>query len=224
MMQELVLKLGSQLHYFCMMGDVDNVLKCLKGRDDNLFTMDDCNYWTPAHWAANYDKSECLALLKSYDAVDTPSFRSMAIPLHIACERGNYNCVRVLLGPNCKLNSQDYQGDTPLHKAAAGGHLNCIQLLILAGAQINVQNFSNRTPTEVAAMAGHFEVASTLNEITAHQNQQNSISTRDPNKDNHCAAPLCRTSVGNCFKRQNAPDFDDPLDKRRKYNVFVGAL
>ncbi|THD23815.1 Ankyrin repeat domain containing protein 10 [Fasciola hepatica] len=207
-MQYELLRVDSPLHYYCMTGDTHTTLKLLNTGDDELFAMDDLHCWTPAHWAANYGRTECLRILKSHDATSTPSFRSMALPLHIAAERGHVDCVRLLLDGNCKINTQDYQGDTPLHKAARGGHLLCIQALVSAGARAE-------TPSEIAALAGHFEISTALNEV-ARINRVQALHMDTSSVDSHERFPNPR--------KRSSRGVDEVLDKRRKFTDPVLQL
>ncbi|VDP73113.1 unnamed protein product [Echinostoma caproni] len=225
-MQYELLRIDSPLHYYCMTGDIPTTMNLLKTGDDELFSMDDFHCWTPAHWAANYGRTECLRLLKAHNATSTPSFRSMALPLHMASERGHIDCVRLLLDENCKINTQDYQGDTPLHKAARGGHVPCIQALVAAGARaeyvsiclsdfLSIKNFSSRTPSEIAALAGHFEISAALNEVARVNRAQALLNdTTMVNPYEHIPNPRKRSNRG----------VDEVLDKRRKFTDPVLQL
>ncbi|KAF7255488.1 hypothetical protein EG68_07339 [Paragonimus skrjabini miyazakii] len=140
MMHQDFLKKASPLHYCCMTGDIQSLAELIQQNEGDVCTMDDLHYWTPAHWAASFNRLDCLRILKMRGAVNTPSFRSMVLPLHLACEQGHTECVQLLLSSDCKINTQDYQGDTPLHKAARGGHINCVNLLVHAGARVKIQS------------------------------------------------------------------------------------
>ncbi|KAA0192606.1 Ankyrin repeat domain containing protein 10 [Fasciolopsis buskii] len=215
-MQYELLRIDSPLHYYCMTGDVHTTLKLLNTGDDELFSMDDLHCWTPAHWAANYGRTECLRLLKEHDATSTPSFRSMTLPLHIAAERGHLDCLRLLLDGDCKINTQDYQGDTALHKAVRGGHMSCIQALVAAGARADIKNFSSRTPSEIAALSGYFEIATALNEIARINRIQISHTDTPIAFDSHGPVPNSR--------KRSSRGVDEVLDKRRKFTDPVLQL
>ncbi|KAG5448414.1 Amyloid protein-binding protein 2 [Clonorchis sinensis] len=215
-----LLRRASPIHYFCMTGDIKSMKQLLDNGDDGLLSMDHLHCWTPAHWAANFGRVDCLGLLNRHGATSTPSFRSMLLPLHIACERGFLDCVRLLLGPTCKINTQDAQGETPLHKAARSGHLEAARLLLQAGALPNVRNFSNRTPTELAAFAGHFEVAALINEFI---HTSNGHSVTDVSMDN-TFIPVCWSRDGNSCKRQSLNALTERLDKRRRFDDPVWQI
>ncbi|KAF8569632.1 hypothetical protein P879_00869 [Paragonimus westermani] len=138
MMHQELLKKASPLHYYCMTGDIQSLTELMGQNEEDVCTMDDLHYWTPAHWAASFNR--------------------------------------------------DYQGDTPLHKAARGGHIGCVNLLVHAGARVKIQSA----------------------QVTCD------VSSR---------APLCIPDrPSNCCKRQNLNDFDELLDKRRKFTDPVLQL
>ncbi|KAF6779775.1 hypothetical protein AHF37_00703 [Paragonimus kellicotti] len=217
-MHQELLKKASPLHYCCMTGDIQSLIELIKRNEEDVCTMDDLHYWTPAHWAASFNRLDCLRILKLRGAVNTPSFRSMVLPLHLACEQGHAECVQLLLSSDCKINTQDYQGDTPLHKAARGGHVGCVNLLVHAGARVNVRNFSNKTASEIAAFAGHFGVASVLNEFASIQSAHVTCDV------SHRTPLFIPDRPSNCCKRQNLNAFDELLDKRRKFSDPVLQL
>ncbi|XP_064488125.1 ankyrin repeat and SOCS box protein 13-like isoform X2 [Ornithodoros turicata] len=58
-------------------------------------------------------------------------------PLHVACNRGDINCVRRLLKHGANVNFSCIDGGTPLCDAAARGSVSCIRLLLDHGALVN---------------------------------------------------------------------------------------
>ena len=60
-------------------------------------------------------------------------------PLHIACQKGNLEVVKVILNKNtgtsesaCNLDVPNNQGETPLHCACSKGHVLIVKMLILS--------------------------------------------------------------------------------------------
>jgi hypothetical protein len=69
--------------------------------------------------------------------------------LHMACEDGHVECVRLLLDSNADVQAQDKYGQTGLTLAAWEGQLECLQLMIEAKADISYQ-----PPDDVADALG----------------------------------------------------------------------
>ena len=63
-------------------------------------------------------------------------------PLHLACDRGHNETVRLLLEmAEVDVNVRDGEGQTPLHYAVMCGHKDTCKLLLNAGADPNIRLF-----------------------------------------------------------------------------------
>lgn len=85
-------------------------------------------------------------------------------PLHYACEKNNFESVKIILEqPGVLLNVQDQKGWTPLHRACIRGNYIIVDLLLKhPEVDINIQNYSGRNSLHRAARDGHTKVLSLL--------------------------------------------------------------
>ena len=74
--------------------------------------------------------------------------KSLEIPLHLACEKGEFEIANILIKRSKNLNIQDNSGNTPLHKALICPIKNrlIIMNLIKNGCELNKMNENNETP------------------------------------------------------------------------------
>jgi len=82
--------------------------------------------------------------------------------LHIACEQGDIENVKLLLeSKRFHIHSPSAMEDnTPLHFAAWNGHTNLVRILIeIFNADPNIENNFARTPLHIAAQRGHIDTA-----------------------------------------------------------------
>ncbi|XP_048356849.1 85/88 kDa calcium-independent phospholipase A2 isoform X2 [Sphaerodactylus townsendi] len=103
---------------------------------------------TPLHWAKN---AEMAQLLIEYGCeVNTPSMTGESA-LHIAVQRGRFDCAMVLLTHGAETNTKGKDGNTPLHLAMKQDHLDMIKALVVFGAVVDVPNDFGETPGLLAA-------------------------------------------------------------------------
>ncbi|KAK9876750.1 hypothetical protein WA026_014988 [Henosepilachna vigintioctopunctata] len=90
-------------------------------------------------------------------------FRS---PLHLACQNGKVNLVKILLDYGAHINIKesvnlnkelilDNYYQTPLYLAVANGHLNVVKLLLKNGVNVNMTNSMNRTALHAVVCMGN---------------------------------------------------------------------
>jgi len=93
------------------------------------------------------------------DECDYAGFR----PLHVACDCGCIEAVRVLLDNGAALDARSrhclYQ---PLHLACLNGHEDVARLLLERGADLRASNSHGSEPLHVAAYEGHLAVVQLL--------------------------------------------------------------
>ncbi|KAK6218476.1 ankyrin repeat domain-containing protein 52 [Colletotrichum tabaci] len=82
--------------------------------------------------------------------------------LVVACEKGNLEVARMLLGAGTEVNVIGYRGRTPLYSASMNGHLEVLKLILEEGGDLTVANAAGWTPLQIAADNGHLEVVSLL--------------------------------------------------------------
>jgi len=84
-------------------------------------------------------------------------------PLHISCEKGNEEIVKLLLEKNSKINALDSLRETPLHKASRENHIGTALILLKdENIKINLQNSSNETALHIACENNFENLAQSL--------------------------------------------------------------
>lgn len=63
----------------------------------------------------------------------------------------NIECVDLMIGMGCDINSRDKLGRTPLHFAAATAQYQCVLSLVANGASLTCTDKLSRTPLHYAA-------------------------------------------------------------------------
>ena len=82
---------------------------------------------------------------------DVPA-RSGAVPLHVACLRGDDESTALLIDANCILNVADrLSGATPLIVACGRNQTRCVELLLAARADARIASHDGTTPLAAAA-------------------------------------------------------------------------
>jgi len=82
-------------------------------------------------------------------------------PLHVACEEGRVDSIRMLLTMGAMVNARDKSGATPLFKACEAGHAEAAKLLLSSsvgekgGADLMLKNTAGEAPLYIAALKGH---------------------------------------------------------------------
>jgi ankyrin repeat protein len=66
-------------------------------------------------------------------------------PLIAASSEGHVECVKLLLGAKCDVNSKDKDGTNSVMAASARGHLDVVAALMAAGGNVNDQNSDGHT-------------------------------------------------------------------------------
>ena len=89
-------------------------------------------------------------------------------PLHLACQVGNVDGVKVLLtAEHIKLDAKDGNGDTPLHEACFHGKEKITKMLLkemkkTKKSELMVKNDLGLTPFHLACREAHFNIATDL--------------------------------------------------------------
>jgi len=103
--------------------------------------------------------TECNNIVKLLENVN---FKYGETPLHIACVRGHYLVVNMMIGKGANLNIKNINGVTPLHAAMNFGHADIAKLLILNGADINIKTANGWSPLHTASYNGHIGIVELL--------------------------------------------------------------
>ena len=135
---------------------------------------------------------DCLQWLVDHGAdVNTRNGRGET-PLHQVTQKGNYNCVKVLIkagadvnektkyamgsfvigsqdahydllhGIDTDVNTVSYDGDTALMYAAIYASIECVNLLLESGANVNSESYNGNTALMAAALRGTIECVKAL--------------------------------------------------------------
>lgn len=132
--------------------DIEGIKECLsKGSSPNIGIY----VWTGSSWKEDHKR-----------------------PLHIACEKGNLDIVKLLLQHGANVNAlmefsdgQEEEKDiSPLHIACYHGHVRIVKLLLMYGASVNAATSwlegkewkRGWTCAHIAAVRGHNEVLKIL--------------------------------------------------------------
>ena len=116
-------------------------------------------FLTPLHVAADKEKDSsdrCELLLHHSCKVDAQDENGNH-PLHLACERGHVEAVKVLLSHRADVKALNDAAWTPLH-AAAGGRKDCREvgeILLKHGAETDAVNENGNQPLHLACKRGH---------------------------------------------------------------------
>jgi ankyrin repeat protein len=120
--------------------------------------------WSPLCTAASVGNARvCDALLRRGAAVDRPCRALLGEPaMHVACERGHVEVVRLLLANGAVVDNVNASGFTPLMVAAQEGQRAVAALLLSHGAAVNSVPAAASTPLSVACQHGRREVVHLL--------------------------------------------------------------
>lgn len=126
----------------------------LKIKEISLSTADSKG-WTALHFAAERDNAAiCQLLIASAKAANVNLINAVTLKsntaLHLACFRGFYEVIQVLVTGKANVKGANDEGNTPLHLAVRRENYSKIaDLLIKNGASLNVKNLAGSTPKEL---------------------------------------------------------------------------
>lgn len=118
---------------------------------------------------------ELLSLLKSGKTGVNLKDRFGNSLLSIACNKGHYEAVNMLLQNGADIATPASNGWSPLHSASEIGHIDICALLLKRGMSINTQNRNGSSPLHLSAYNGHcgtiqylISQGSSVNDLTFH--------------------------------------------------------
>lgn len=149
------------LHSVALSGDLETaecLLKhgCLPNSLDN---QDICPLFC-ASTTGNFAVAKLLLLSDSV-VVDQQAADGSS-SLHVACQEGYFDIVKLLLASGADQNLQAKDGFTPLISACQNGHLDIVRLLIENGADISLTTIDSFSILHLASKHGHCNVVDYL--------------------------------------------------------------
>lgn len=126
--------------------------------------------------------------------------KSERLPLCIAADEGDDECVRLLLDAGAKVALRGVMGRTALHYAAYRASARKVQDLIRAGAEVNAEDERGYTPLHLAALVGDEACTRLLLEAGANAN----AGTLDGFTALHFAANQGRADIAELLLRHGA--------------------
>ena len=95
----------------------------------------------------------------------------LTTPLHLACEKGKVDVVRLLLDKGAAVDRADKDGATPLWIACQKGHVDAARLLLEKGAEADRARADGTTPLGMACRYEHGDVEELLRANGAQVNE-----------------------------------------------------
>ncbi len=150
------------LGWACSNGRTD-VVEWLLDSHANIEAPNGINLFTPLHLAATHGQAETVECLLRRGASKERLSSDGITPLFLAAQKGNIDCVRILLQYQAKVDSDNLTMElSPLHTAAYYCHDDVIRLLLENGASIDKLSKMNKTPLFFAANQGRISTIKTL--------------------------------------------------------------
>ena len=174
---------------------------------------------TPLHVAVRENKEEMIKLFLSHGANPTRKTADRSTLLHIACQNGNSNSVRIILESiNCEKKKKeliDFQNNskaTPLILAAKKGYVDCYRAMEIANP--NLKDNTGKTALHYATQKGYQQFVEYLLKHNAD------INVKDQNKNTPLlnAASLYNEKVIDCLL-ERVEEIDDKTAKQLLHDV-----
>ncbi len=155
---------NTPLHYACLRGKMKSV-KFLLSKGANPFERNQYGY-LPLHEAVCHPELLRFLLENVYKKKDLNEVTGCGeTPLHLACEEGVVESVKLLLEKGTNPNAKDEYGRTPLHEACIYGHLEAVKLLIEKGADPNIKDRHGWMAIDHARWHEHPEIVEYLSQL-----------------------------------------------------------
>ena len=86
------------------------------------------------------------------------------IPLHMACEKGHFEIVKILTNhPQCNIEAENDSKQRPFHIACQSGNIDIVQHLVVEkDCDVTAKDKWGDTPLHVACQKGYFEIVKIL--------------------------------------------------------------
>lgn len=128
--------------------------------DNGAFAVEDNTEWHPLHFACRHNFPVKITKLMiangASDFINTKEY--FETPLHIACDKRNFELAKLLLKNGASTNAFEIGGKTPMHLVCGNSQLTfwwqnqlkLLKLLIAKGADINAKDNHGTTPLHLA--------------------------------------------------------------------------
>ncbi|XP_028784604.1 serine/threonine-protein phosphatase 6 regulatory ankyrin repeat subunit B [Neltuma alba] len=116
--------------------------------------------WDELHVAAALDRADDVRrLLKTNPSwpLDSRDHKGRT-PLHLAADKGNIRCARLLVEGGANVNARCNDGSSPLFRAAANGESRMVEMLVEMGADPTITDDRGRSALHIASDEGHKEI------------------------------------------------------------------
>ena len=148
--------------------------------------------WTIAHSIAKDGKPQFLKYLIHDGHCKFNATEYGITPLHLACQEGNLDCAKLLIGCNLdSIQQKASDGITPIFLAAQNGHIEIVKYLLSYGVNVDVVT-QNGTVLHLAVMSGNQECLEALLKYGA--DVEGAIGVTDVD------TPLGQAVFNNCIK------------------------
>jgi hypothetical protein len=166
---------GAHLWNACLEDRYEELQTMLQQHGLDLNSADPKDGATCAYVLAEQGNDKCLSLLAKHGADLSMATFEGGAPIYVACQRGRYACVEVLLdnGVNADLRTSDERGDTPAMVASVAGHVKILALLLDRGSDPDLANILGHTPAFFASQVGHLKALELLVKRGADVNKKN---------------------------------------------------
>ncbi|OHT00554.1 hypothetical protein TRFO_07871 [Tritrichomonas foetus] len=158
------------IHFAASKGNVDALRVLVDCPDVDVDARTQKNQ-SALHFACERSLPESVQILLSSSKIDITCkiMNTDMGPLHIACQKGNYEIVKMLMdviikeGLQTEVNSLSQGNMTPLHLACIQGNSDIVKCLCQVECiDLNMKNFENFTPIQLACINHHTECVKIL--------------------------------------------------------------
>ncbi|XP_076466512.1 transient receptor potential cation channel subfamily A member 1 homolog [Babylonia areolata] len=200
-------------------GHVDTVQLLLhKGADCSAVDKYDK---TAIYLAAEENKLAVLEKLLSYPQVKrliNVSDQYDATPLHVACQNGYLDIVRVLIRHEANIACKNEEEQTPIHLAAKYGRTSIVREIVGRDkSTLNDEDEDSNTALHLAAEFGHTRVAEILLELGAD------VSARNYNQWTPLDLAASKGWTKTCSVLLNNDAHVDPTDKNKTTPLHLAS-
>ena len=135
-----------------------NISEILINKRYNINDSTDIKF-TPLHFASYFNLPNITRLLLANGASDNLQTKKEGeIPLHLACRKGNFEIVDILLNNNTNsINMKKSDNKTSLHLASITSSL-CTQILLRKGANIYLKDNNDNLACKLALIYGREDI------------------------------------------------------------------